>query len=170
MMLIRSVLITLMLPIFCFGKGGDIQSAVDTALDGLNVVASEDPYSRTIQRLYIGFDKTGVPKTGVAFREIESFKTITGIVVVDKTENGYVLREAFFPDASKIKNAKDRKQVLTVLEQFKNIPFDPHAEKSAVDALSGATRYGIKTSGYLNYMARHVALQMETLPKWTEQK
>ena len=66
----------------------------------------------------------------------------------------------------KIKNAKDRQQVLTVLAQFKDVPFDPHAEKSAVDGLSGATRYGIKTSGYLNYMARRIALEMEARPDW----
>ncbi len=91
-------------------------------------------------------------------------------MIVDKTENGYVLREAIFPDIDKIKNAKDRKQIMSVLKQFKNVPFDPHAEKSAVDALSGATRYGIKTSGYLNYLARHVALAMETPPEWAREK
>lgn len=148
-------------------QADDIQKTVHAALDGLRIAESHDPYSRTIKRIYIGFDESGEPKTGVAFREIESFKTITGVVIVDKTENGYTLREAVFPDIGKIKNAKDRKQVNTVLKQFKNIPFDPHAEKSAVDALSGATRYGIKTSGYLNYLARHVALQMESPPEWT---
>ncbi|WP_372796893.1 hypothetical protein [Pontiella sp.] len=147
----------------------DVQETVTRAMEGLRTAASPVPYSRTIKQLYIGFDNEGRPKTGVAFREIESFKTITGVVIVDKTENGYVLREAVFPDIGKIKNAKDRKQVNAVLQQFKQIPFDPHAEKSAVDTLSGATRYGIKTSGYLNYMARHVALQMESPPKWTEQ-
>lgn len=169
-MFLRAILITLMLTALCAAKDAKIQSTVDAALTGLDVVVSADPYSRTIRKVFIGFDENGIPKTAVAYRAIESFKPITGVVVVDKTENGYVLREATFPDISNIKNAKDRKQVITVLAQFKNIPFDPHAEKSAVDALSGATRYGIKTSGYLNYMARHVALQMETLPKWAEQK
>lgn len=143
-----------------------IQDTIDQALSGLEVAVSDAPYSRTIQRIFIGYDKQGNPRTAVAFREIESFKPITGVVVVDKTESGYVLREALFPDIDKIRNPKDRRQVLTVLEQFKNVPFDPLAEKSAVDTLSGATRYGIKTSGYLNYMARHLALQMENLPDW----
>jgi hypothetical protein len=168
-MIIRSFILALLLSSVAFAQDSKIQAAVDQALTGLEVVDSADPYSRTIARMYIGFDKNGAPKTGVVYREIESYKTITGVVVVDKTTDGYMVREAFFPDIGKIKNAKDRKQVLTVLKQFKNISFDPHAEKSAVDSLSGATRYGIKTSGYLNYMARHVALQMETLPKWTQQ-
>jgi hypothetical protein len=169
-MLKHTLILALLLPALSFGKDADIQQTIDKALTGLTVAISDEPYSRTIKRVYIGFDETGAPKTAVAFREIESFKPITGVVVVEKTDKGYVLRKAAFPDIGKIKNAKDRKQVLTVLEQFQNIPFDPHAEKSAVDALSGATRYGIKTSGYLNYMARHVALQMETLPKWAQQK
>lgn len=169
-MLIRSILIVLLIAGLSHGKDTDLQTAIDSALSGLDVVTSDDPYSRTIQRMFIGFDENGAPKTGVVYREIESFKPITGVVVVDITKNGYVLREAFFPDIKKIKKAEDRKQVLTVLAQFKGVAFDPHAEKSAVDTLSGATRYGIKTSGYLNYMARHVALQMETLPKWTQQK
>ncbi|MDZ8119796.1 hypothetical protein [Pontiella agarivorans] len=146
----------------------NVHDTVTRALKGLRTAESPIPYSRTIKELYIGFDEKGIPKTGVAFREIESFKTITGVVIVDKTETGYILREAVFPDIGKIKNAKDRKQVKAVLKQFQNVPFDPHAEKSAVDALSGATRYGIKTSGYLNYLARHVALQMESPPEWTK--
>ena len=167
-MIIRSFILALILSGVAVAQDSKIQTAVDQALTGLDAVASADPYSRTIQRIYIGFDENGAPQTGVAYREIESFKTITGVVVVDKTESGYVLREAFFPDLGKIKKAKDRNQIRTVLKQFKGVSFDPHAEKSAVDALSGATRYGIKTAGYLNYMARHVALQMETLPKWAK--
>ena len=167
-MFMRCIILILLLTGLSFGD--DIQKAVDQSLSGLKVSASDTPYSRTIKRVFIGFDETGSAKTGAAYREIESFKTITGVVIVDKTETGYVLREAFFPDIGKIKNAKDRNQILTVLKQFKGVSFDPHAEKSAVDSLSGATRYGIKTSGYLNYMARHVALQMETPPKWAQQK
>ena len=128
--------------------------------------ASDQPYSRTIDRMYIGLDASGEPKTGVAHREIESFKPITGVVVVDKTPEGFVLREALFPDIDRIRNPKDRQEVLTVLANFKGVPFDPHAEKSAVDTISGATRYGIKTTGYLNYMARRTALEMENPPDW----
>lgn len=149
---------------------GQVQTVVDQALAGLEVVASENPYSRTIGRMYIGWDKNGEAKVGVVYREIESFKPITGVVVVHKTADGFVLHEAVFPDISNIRNAEDRKQVLTALKPFQNVPFDPHAEKSAVDGLSGATRYGLKTSGYLNYMARHVALQMENPPDWTKPK
>ncbi|MDF7800254.1 hypothetical protein P4C99_12320 [Pontiellaceae bacterium B1224] len=169
-MLKHTLTLALLMPVLSFGTDAQLQQTIDQALSGLSIAESEDPYSRVIKRVYLGFDENGAPKTGVAYREIESFKTITGVVVVDKIDSGYILREAAFPDIGKIKNAKDRKQILSVLEQFQNIPFDPHAEKSAVDALSGATRYGIKTSGYLNYMARHIALQMETVPKWAEQK
>jgi hypothetical protein len=147
-----------------------VQDTINEALAGLDVVVSDDPYSRTIKRMYMGWDKNGEAKVGVAYREIESFKTITGVVIVHKTVDGFILHEAEFPDIGKIKNAKDRKQVLSVLKQFKGVPFDPHAEKSAVDGLTGATRYGIKTSGYLNYMTRRVALEMESLPEWTKPK
>jgi|GEM_PF-3546852 len=147
---------------------GDVGHAIDAALAGLDARASDEPYNRAIERMYIGFDDSGRPQTGLAYREIESFKPITGVVIVDQTAIGFVLREALFPDIAKIKNAKDRKQVLAVLKQFKNIPFDPHAEKSAVDGLTGATRYGIKASGYLNYMARRIALEMESNPTWAK--
>jgi len=112
--------------------------------------------------------KNGRPKTGIAYREIESFKLITGVVIIDKTEKGYILREAIFPDIGKIKNAKERLQVLAILKHFKNVPFDPHAEKSAVDTVSGASHHGHRTTGYFNYMARQVALQMENPPKWSK--
>jgi len=145
---------------------GGIGGVIDKAMAGLDARISDEPYNRAIERMYIGFDDAGQPRIGVAHRKIESFKPITGVVIVHKTDDGFVLHKALFPDISKIRNAKDRKEVLAVLKQFKNIPFDPHAEKSAVDGLSGATRYGIKTSGYLNYMARRIALEMESHPDW----
>ena len=147
-------------------RANDIQSLVDQAMKGLEVSVSADPYSRTIERMYIGYDATGEPRVGIAFREIESFKPITGIVIVHKTATGFILHEAVFPDIGKIRNAEDRKQVLAVLKMFKGVEFDPHAEKSAVDGLTGATRHGAKTSGYLNYMARRIALEMEARPNW----
>ncbi|HEY5654169.1 MAG TPA: hypothetical protein VIR63_07375 [Pontiella sp.] len=164
---IRVLLITV-LTCFTSAWGDQVKEVINNALTGLNIVESEDPYSRTIKQVYIGWDEKGAPKTAAAYRKIESFKPITGVVIVDKTESGYVLREALFPDIEKIKNAKDRRQVQSILKQFQQIPFDPYAEKSAVDGLSGATRYGIKVSGYLNYMARHVALQMESPPAWAK--
>ena len=169
-MLFRVITIGLLFVGITGAKADKLQDAIDTALAGMDVVVSDDPYSRTIKRMYIGRDKNGEAKVGVVYREIESFKPITGVVVVHKTADGFILHEAVFPDIVKIKKPKDRKQVISVLKQFKNVPFDPHAEKSAVDGLSGATRYGIKTSGYLNYMARRVALEMEALPDWTHPK
>ncbi len=138
-----------------------VQSVIDQAMTGLTVKISSDPYSRTIERMLIGYDADGQPKVGIAYREIESFKPITGIVIVYKTADGYILHEAVFPDIKKIRKAKDRKQVLSILKQFKGITFNPHVEKSAVDGLTGAPRYGIKTSGYLNHMARRIAIEME---------
>lgn len=167
-MLFKALLLGFMLLSVSWSKADQVQVVIDQALAGLDVAASDDPYSSTLKRMYIGRDVTGIAKVGVAYREIESFKPITGVVIVHKTPEGFVLHQAFFPDIGNIKDARDRKQVLTVLEQFKDIPFDPHAEKSAVDGLSGATRYGLITSGYLNYMARRVALEMENLPAWTK--
>ena len=147
-------------------RADPVKSAVDEALAGLRPTVSDEPYSRTIERMYIGLDGQGRPRIGVAYREIESFKPITGVVVVERTDAGFVLREALFPDITKIRNAEERRQVQSILAQFRNVPFDPHAEKSAVDGLTGATRYGLKTSGYLNYMARRVALEMENPSDW----
>ncbi len=143
-----------------------VQSQIDQAMKGLQVSESSDPYSRTIEKMLIGYAENGEAMVGIAYRKIESFKPLTGIVIIHRTPDGFVLHEALFPDIKKIKKAKDRKQILAILKQFKNIPFDPHAEKSAVDGLSGATRYGIKTSGYFNYMARRTALEMEAKPDW----
>lgn len=168
-MLFRVAIIGFMLLGVSRSKADQVQAVIERELTGLDVVVSDDPYSGTLKRMYIGWDENKKAKVGVVYREIESFERITGVVIVHNTPKGFVLHEALFPDIEKIQNTKDREQVLTVLKQFKNVPFDPHAEKSAVDGLSGATRHGLKTSGYLNYMARRVALEMEDLPVWTRQ-
>jgi len=168
-MIFRVFSIILFLLCTCSARAETVQAVVDRAMGGLPEIRTSDvPYSRTIERMLIGYDAEGLPKVGIAYREIESYKPIMGIVIVHKTTQGYILYEALFPDIGKIKNAKDRKNVRSILKQFKGIPFDPHAEKSAVDGLTGATRYGLKTSGYLNYMARRIALEMETRPNWPE--
>ena len=147
-----------------------LQSLIDQTMTDLNVTTSEVPYSRSIEKILLGYNAKGKVVTGISIRKIDSFESITGIVIIHKTPRGFILHQAHFPDIGKIKNAKDRNQVLTVLKQFQNIPFDPHVEKSAVDSLSSATRYGIQTSGYLNYMARQTALEMEAHPIWTQKK
>ena len=169
-MIFKVLGIGLSLMLACTVQADQVQSIIDQAMAGLTIKVSADPYSRVIEKMLIGYDSSGEVKIGIAYREIESFKPVTGIVVIHKTPTGFILHEALFPDIGKIKNAKDRKQVLAILSQFKNIPFDPHAERSAVDGLSGATRYGIKTSGYLNYMARRTALEMEAKPDWPKKK
>ena len=169
-MLFRVLIIGLFLSCISAVHAENVQDVVARTLGDLKVVTSDSPYSRTIERVYMGYDADNRPITAIAYREIESFKPITGVVIVDKTADGFVLREALFPDIGKIRNAKDRKQVLAILKQFKNIPFDPYAEKSAVDGLTGATRYGIKTSGYLNYMARILAKQLDQPAEWAKLK
>jgi hypothetical protein len=166
---VTTILVLLSLAVLPAGAEG-VRAVISKAMAGLDMRSSNQPYSRTIERMYIGYDNEDRPRIGIALREIESFKPITGMVIVEKTASGFVLREARFPDIHKIRNAKDRKQVASILDAFQNVPFDPHAEKSAVDGLTGATRYGIKTCGYLNYMARRTALEMESDPDWPKQK
>ena len=165
-MVFKAIILFLFLSCISSIQAEDLEKVIAQAMAGLEVKISENPYSRTIERMLIGYDREGNPKVGIAHRKIESYKPITGVVIIHWTPDGFILHEALFPDIKKIRNAKDRKQVLSVLKQFKAIPFNPHAEKSAVDSLTGATRYGIKTSGYLNYMARRTALEMQTKPDW----
>ena len=167
-MIVRVLTIGVLFAGILSAQAETVQSQIDQAMKGLHVSASSDPYSRTIEKMLIGYADNGEAMVGIAYRKIESFKPLTGIVIIHRTPDGFILHEALFPDIQKIKKAKDRKQVLAILKQFKNIPFDPHAEKSAVDGLSGATRYGIKISSYFNYMARRTALEMEAKPDWSK--
>ena len=160
-MLFRTLAITLLITAGAVAKDNPIQAVIDQALEGFKVVASAKPYSQNIERIYLGLDQDGQPSIGIAFRKIESFKILSAVVIVEKTPKGYVLREVLFPDIGKIQNSKDRTQVLSILNRFKDVPFDPHAEKSAVDGLTGATRHMGKIGGYLNHMARRIAMEME---------
>lgn len=148
----------------------DLPSLIGERMNGLQVHVSPKPFSRTIERIYIGYDKTGEARTAIAMREIESYKPLTGVVIVEKAGEGYLLKEALFPDIGAIRNPKDRQEVNKLLRHFREVVFDPHAERSAVDVVSGATRYTAKTAGYFNYMARQAALQMELQPDWPEQQ
>lgn len=165
-MLFKAIFIGLVLLGVSTARADDVQTVINRAMAGLDVRVSDAPYSRTIEKMYIGYDAHGEPQIGIAHREIKSYKPITGVAIVHRTADGFVLQEALFPDIGKIRDPKERRLVLSVLDMFKNVPFDPHAEKSAVDGLTGATRYGLQASGYLNHMARKIALEMEAKPDW----
>ncbi len=147
---------------------GQVQTAIDQALSGLKVTASTVPYSPAIQRMYIGWNEQNQPTVGIAYREIEAVETITGVVIVHKTAQGFVLHQALIPDIQKINDNKLRRQLQDLLAPFQNISFDPHAEKSAVDGLTGATGHSSKISGYLNHMARRIALELENPSAWAK--
>lgn len=144
----------------------DANDAIKAALKGMSQTSRKVPHSAAIEAMYLGYDAKGDIKVGIAVREIKTFKDITGIVIVHQTTEGFKIHEAQFPDLHKIRSAKDRQQVESILKMFKNKPFDPHVEKSAVDGLTGATKYGLRISGYFNYMARKTALEMKANPDW----
>lgn len=148
----------------------ETDAVVAKAMTGLEIRVSPKPFSRIIKRMYVGLDDKGKPRTGIAIRQIEEFNSITAVVIVDKTEKGFVLREVEVPDILNMRKPDDRRQLQKLLEKFKGASFDPHAAKSAVDAMSGATRYSARMASYLNYMARHTALTMETAPDWPKMK
>ena len=127
------------------------------------------PFSDLIEFMQLGCDSTGYAIRAIAYREIESFKPITGVVIVDITDDGFILRSASFPDIRKIKNGKNRRQVESIIKPIKEISFDPYNGKRAVNTVSGATRYGAKALNYINYMARRAALELEKKNKSIDQ-
>lgn len=126
---------------------------------------SHTPFSDLIEFLQLGTDNDGKANMGIAFRVIDSYKPITGIVIVEKKGDEFVLLKADFPDIDKIKNGKNRRKVASILKPLKNISFNPQNGGRAVDIVSGATRYGAESLNYFNYMARRVALEIDKYNK-----
>ena len=139
----------------------EVTEFLENAFQHHQTLEPQAPFSDLIEFMQLGYDETGRATRAVAYREIESFKPITGVVVVDFTDEGFILRSASFPDILKIKNGKNRRQVESIIKPIKEISFDPHSGKRAVNTVSGATRYGAKALNYINYMARRAALELE---------
>jgi hypothetical protein len=166
-MTFHKLLLTLLL-LTATVTGTEVDDLRQESLQGLAYRSTKAPYSKAIESMTLGFDTHGIAVVGMAQREIQTYKTITGVILVRRTESGFLIEKAAFPDIHKIKKAKDRRQVESILRMFQNQPFDPYAEKSAVDGLTGATKYGLRVSGYFNYMARKTALEMDTPSSWTQ--
>ena len=123
-------------------------------------IESVVPFSDLIEYLELATNNTGKAVMGVAYKKIQSYKLITGTVVVKKENDKFVLVKADFPDISKIKNGKNRRKVASILKPLKNITFSPDDKKRVVDLTSGATRYGAESLNYFNYLARRVAIEI----------
>ena len=119
------------------------------------------PYSSLIEHVQIGCDASGKPMIGIAARTIESFKPITGLVVVERTDEGFLLRKATFPDIARIKNGKNRRKVRALTQSLHQIPFQLTDETPPIDGMSSATRYSAKALHYFNYMARTLARELD---------
>ena len=115
-------------------------------------IESTIPFSDLIECLKIATNKNGEAIMGIAYKKIQSYKLITGIVVVKKEKDAFILLKADFPDINKIKNGKNRRKVASILEPITNITFIPNAKKRVVDLTSGATRYGAESLNYFNYL------------------
>ena len=147
----------------------EVSDFIENTFKQHQILEPQTPFSDLIEFMQLGCDSTGRPTRAIAYREIESFKPITGVVVVDITDDGFILRSASFPDILKIKNGKNRRQVESIIKPIKEIAFNPHSGKRAVNTVSGATRYGAKALNYINYMARRAALELEKRNKLTAQ-
>ena len=122
----------------------------------------QSPYSSLIEHVQLGCDTTGKPMIGIAVRTIESFKPITGLVVVERTDSGFLLRTATFPDIARIKNGKNRRKVQALTQSLHQLPFQLNDDTPPIDGMSSATRYSAKALHYFNYMARTLARELET--------
>jgi len=138
-----------------------VQAVITETLEDHRPLEPKEPFSDLIEFMQLGCNEKGEATIGIAYRQIESFKPVTGVVIVERRADGYLLRSATFPDIKKIKNGKNRRQVEAIIKPVQNIAFDPHSGKRAVNTVSSATRYGAKALNYFNFMARRVALEIE---------
>ena len=161
--IIRSVVFTLMIVMMSASEDQSLEvvELIKEAFQGYQIEEAKIPFSDLIEFMQIGYDESGLASRAIACREIESFKPITGVVIVDIIDDGFILRSASFPDIRKIKNGKNRRQVESIIKPVKEIKFNPHSGKRAVNTVSGATRYGAKALNYINYMTRRAALELE---------
>ena len=160
---IRSVVFALMIAMTSASEEQSLEvvELIKSAFHGYQIEEAKRPFSDLIEFMQIGYDESGLASRAIAYREIESFKPITGVVIVDIIDDGFILRSASFPDIRKIKNGKNRRQVESIIKPVKEIKFNPHSGKRAVNTVSGATRYGAKALNYINYMTRRAALELE---------
>ena len=61
-MLFRVFIIGFMLLGVSRSEAEQVQALIDQTLAGLDVVASDDPYSSTLRRMFIGWDENGKAK------------------------------------------------------------------------------------------------------------
>tara|TARA_A100000164_G_C21880275_1_gene759884 strand:+ start:71 stop:568 length:498 start_codon:yes stop_codon:yes gene_type:complete len=159
-MIRQFLIITLCSLITIPSYSNDINDYVKNEFRSTIPLQAQSPFSNMIEFLQLSTNENGEAVMGIAYRVIESYKPITGIVIVKKDVNKFVLLKADFPDINIIKNGKNRRKVASILKPLKDISFDPDSGERAVDIVSGATRYGAESLNYFNYMARRVAIEI----------
>lgn len=158
--LVKILIILLFNFITFYTYSDNIDEYVKSEFEHTIPLQSQSPFSKMIEFLQLSTNKDGEAVMGIAYRVIESYKPITGIVIVKKDADKFILLKADFPDIDKIKNGKNRRKVASILKPLKDISFDPDSGERAVDIVSGATRYGAESLNYFNYMARRVAIEI----------
>ena len=139
----------------------EVEVQINAYMADYTPIPMPSPYSSLIEHVQIGCDASGKPMIGIAARTIESFKPITGLVVVERTDEGFLLIQATFPDIARIKNGKNRRKVQALTQSLHQIPFQLTDETPPIDGMSSATRYSAKALHYFNYMARTLARELD---------
>ena len=72
----------------------EVVELIKEAFQGYQTEEAKIPFSDLIEFMQIGYDESRLSRA-IACREIESFKPITGVVIVDIVDDGFILRSIF---------------------------------------------------------------------------
>lgn len=152
------------------GQIESLRSVAIEALAGSTLYSSKLPFSKTIDAMYLGYDKSGKAGIGVAMRYFKTYEKVTAMLVVRRENGKYVVTRADIPDITLIKNEKKQKNVMAAIKGVVDkVVRDEKGQSHKIDAVTGATRYQKRIYLSFDIMAKNLIENMENPPDWARQ-
>lgn len=133
--------------------------------------SEKSPYSSTAPYMALGYDKDEKPVKGAIVHSIKTYSKVTGILVVRKDGEKYIVDKAEIIDLEKIKDAKKRKKAEDALKHIQGqVIKDGKKKQKQIDAITGATRFANSIFTTFDKMAKSTLKEMEENPSWTKKE
>lgn len=145
------------------------QSKILNYFKGLNKYSHKSKYSKTITDMYLAFGNDSQPEMGAAYKKFKTYKKVTALLIIEKQNGDYVVRDALIPDIAIIKDAEKQKTVRNAVHSFKGKVIQQKGKKfKKIDAITGATRYHNLIYATLNLLAKKIISEMEKNSDWAK--
>jgi len=135
--------------------------------DNAVAYSHQDKFSKSIQDVFLVFDREGNAVGGVAYRLVSPWD-FHCLLILERNGGTFTIREVSYPDIDQASHMypPKRKKIMTSKEKAEGMAIHADGKDTPVDAVTGATRFHKRIYIGINLMAKKLVELIQSPPAW----